>query len=137
MADVMVVDDDDVAREIIRHMLEERGHRVDEAADGQAALAALEGGARPHCVVLDLMMPHVGGVDVLRRMRGDDRWRGIAVILMTALDEGQEVDQARACGFGRHFVKAYWHVGDLLQAIEHLTGDPAGRGLAESTANTN
>jgi CheY-like chemotaxis protein len=125
MADVLLVDDDDVAREIVRRMVERGGHRVEEAGDGEAALAALEAGRVPDCIILDLMMPRVGGVDVLRRIRGDARWSAIPVVLMTALDDGQELEQARACGFRRHFVKAYWHAEDLLGAIEHSTSGVA------------
>jgi CheY-like chemotaxis protein len=122
MASVLLVDDDDVARHIVHRMIERAGHQVEEAGDGEAALAALERGLLPDCVVLDLMMPRVGGVDVLRRMRSDPRWQNVPVVLMTALDQGAEVEAARQMGFRRHFLKAYWHAGELLKAIEHSIG---------------
>jgi len=121
MAAVFLVDDGDVSRQIVRKMIERAGHHVDEASDGEAALAALDRGLRPDCVVLDLMMPRLDGVSVLRRMTGDPRWSSIPVLLMTSLDAGREVEEARSLGFRRHFVKAYWHVGDLLQTIDHAT----------------
>lgn len=133
MAAVLLVDDDDVARHIVRRMIERDGHSVLEADDGEAALAALEQGPPPDCIVLDLMMPRVGGVDVLRRMRSDPRWQQIPVVLMTALNDGREVEEARAMGFRRHFVKAYWHAGDLLQSIGHATG--TARESAPATAS--
>ena len=119
MAAILVVDDDDVSRHIVRRMLERAGHQVEEAADGEAAITALEGGLRPDCMVLDLMMPRLSGVDVLRRLRNDARWQDVPVVLMTALDQGSEVEAARQMGFRRHFLKAYWHAGDLVSAIEH------------------
>jgi CheY-like chemotaxis protein len=119
MALILLVDDDEVARHIVRRMLERAGHRVEEAGDGEAAVAALEGGLVPDCMVLDLMMPRMGGVDVLRRVRGDARWQNVPVVLMTALDQGAEVESARQMGFRRHFLKAYWHADDLLKAINH------------------
>lgn len=124
MAAVLLVDDDDVARRIVRWMIERNGHTVTEAGDGGTAISMLEQGAQPDCIVLDLMMPNVGGVDVLRRMRDEPRWQHIPVVLMTALKDGREVEEARAIGFSRHFVKAYWHTGDLLQTIGHATGAP-------------
>ena len=117
MASILLVDDDEVSRYVVRKMIERDGHQVAEAGDGEAALAAMDAGLLPDCIVLDLMMPRVGGVDVLRRVRSDERWRQIPVLLMTSLDDGPEVDQARTMGFRRHFVKAYWHAGDLLQTI--------------------
>jgi CheY-like chemotaxis protein len=125
MAAVLLVDDDDVARHVVRLMIERAGHEVQEAEDGEAALAALEQGPAPDCVVLDLMMPRCGGVDVLRRMRNDPRWQHIPVVLMTALNDGREVEEARAMGFRRHFIKAYWHAGDLIQTIGHAAGAAA------------
>jgi CheY-like chemotaxis protein len=121
MATVLLVDDDDVARLVVRRMIERDGHNVVEAGDGQAALDRLFAGLQPDCIVLDLMMPTLGGVDVLRRLSTDRRWSHIPVLLMTALNEGREVDEARAIGFRRHFVKAYWHMGDLLRTIENAT----------------
>lgn len=121
MAAILLVDDDEVSRHVVRRMIEHDGHQVEEAGDGEAALAALETGMLPDCIVLDLMMPRVGGVGVLRRVRGDPRWRHIPVLLMTSLDQGREVEEARNIGFQRHFLKAYWHVGDLLQTIHHAT----------------
>jgi CheY-like chemotaxis protein len=137
MAAILLVDDDDVARHVVRRMIERDGHQVSEAPDGQAALHVLGSGPLPDCVVLDLMMPHVGGVDVLRHMRNDPRLRHIPVVLMTALNDGQEVEAARAIGFDRHFVKAYWHAGDLLQTIGHATRTPvaASAGVAAAIAN--
>jgi len=124
MAAILLVDDDDVARHIVRRMLERAGHNVEEAGDGEAAIAALEGGLKPDCMVLDLMMPRVSGVDVLRRIRNDARWQDVPVVLMTALDQGSEVEAARQMGFRRHFLKAYWHAGDLVSAIEHTITPP-------------
>jgi CheY-like chemotaxis protein len=136
MADVLLVDDDEMAREIVKRMLLRAGHDVREASDGAEALNSLDrGGAAPDCIVLDLMMPGVGGLEVLRRVREDARFRDVPVVLMTALSEGAEVEQARACGFGRHFVKAYWHVGELLQAIAHLAGGASRRAAVAVAAN--
>ena len=134
MAAILVVDDDEVSRHIVRRMLERAGHHVQEAEDGEAAISALEAGMRPDCMVLDLMMPKVSGVDVLRRIRNDERWQGVPVVLMTALDQGSEVEAARQMGFRRHFLKAYWHAGDLVSAIEH-TITPAPDAAAATVAH--
>ena len=132
MALILLVDDDEVARHIVHRMLERAGHQVAEAEDGEAALAALEAGLLPDCMVLDLMMPRMSGVDVLRRVRGDARWQDVPVVLMTALDQGTEVEAARQMGFRRHFLKAYWHAGDLLNAINHSV--PTGSSAVGATS---
>lgn len=124
MSSVLLVEDDATSRELMKTVLERAGHEVNEAADGAAALAALEEGVCPDVMILDLMMPRISGVDVLRRVRTDQRWQNLPVMLMTALDQDPQVDAARSLGFRRHFRKAYWHIGDLLKEVARIGRDP-------------
>ncbi|MDN5856691.1 MAG: response regulator, partial [Actinomycetia bacterium] len=66
---VLVVDDDERVRTVVSWQLEADGYAVAQAADGAAALEQIASD-RPDLVVLDLSMPGVGGLDVLRRVRG-------------------------------------------------------------------
>ncbi len=77
---VLVVDDEPMVREVVTAYLRREGFRVVEAADGRAALELLSAGA-PDLVVLDLMLPHVDGYEVMRRLR---RTSDVPVILLTA-----------------------------------------------------
>ena len=83
---VLVVDDEDRIREIVRGYLEADGFDVAEARDGEAALHAARDW-HPDLVVLDVMMPGIDGIEVLRRLRTTSE---IPVILLTARSE--EVD---------------------------------------------
>ena len=65
MPHVLVVDDDTAIRQMLRLVLEDEGYAVREAMDGIEALAALRVSARPLVVLLDLMMPRLGGDGVL------------------------------------------------------------------------
>lgn len=73
MARVLVVDDDEALREIARLVLEEAGYRVEEAPSGAAALTLLRACREPMVVLLDLIMPQMGGMEVLRRVPHDAR----------------------------------------------------------------
>ncbi|HWK15936.1 MAG TPA: response regulator transcription factor [Solirubrobacteraceae bacterium] len=86
---VLVVDDEPTIAEVVARYLERAGYRTRVAADGVQALeaAALQ---RPDLVVLDLMLPGIDGLEVMRRLRDQDRER-IAVILLTA--KGEESDR--------------------------------------------
>jgi two-component system response regulator ResD len=86
---VLVVDDEPTIAEVVARYLERAGYHTRVAADG---LEALEAAARqrPDLVVLDLMLPRVDGLEVMRRLREQDRER-IAVILLTA--KGEESDR--------------------------------------------
>ena len=92
-AQVLVVDDDWKTRDVLRRMLAKEGWTVAEASNGREAISLLERG-RPVLVLLDLMMPEMDGFEVLERMRLDEDWRDIPVIIVTAKDLTRaEVDQ--------------------------------------------
>ncbi|HWF74820.1 MAG TPA: response regulator transcription factor [Solirubrobacteraceae bacterium] len=86
---VLVVDDEPTIAEVVARYLERAGYRTRVAADGAAAIEAAAH-QRPDLVVLDLMLPRVDGLEVMRRLREQDRER-IAVILLTA--KGEEADR--------------------------------------------
>ena len=71
---VLIVDDDQRVRTVVAWQLEADGFAVTEAGDGAAALAQIEHD-RPDLVVLDLSLPGVGGLDVLRRVREAEEGR--------------------------------------------------------------
>lgn len=89
---VLVVDDDPVMRELAVGLLRSSGYTVEVAIDGQAALDRLERDTDFALVTLDLSMPRLDGVDVLRRLRGAVATAGVPVIVLTgADDEASEV----------------------------------------------
>jgi DNA-binding NtrC family response regulator len=95
MPDILLVEDKESLRRVLRLTLESAGHTVTEAADARAALNEIS--AAPHKLVLtDLRMPHGSGLDVLRAARAADG--GIPVIVMTAFGSIDEAVQAMKDG---------------------------------------
>lgn len=86
---VLVVDDEPTIAEVVARYLERSGYRTQIATDGLQAIASAAR-HRPDLVVLDLMLPGLDGLEVMRRLRDQDRDR-IAVILLTA--KGEESDR--------------------------------------------
>jgi two-component system response regulator ResD len=86
-ARVLVVDDEPIVRDVLSRYLSREGFEVEVAADGQAALDLFEA-IRPELIVLDLMLPGIDGLEVLRRIRSQN---GGAVIMLTA--RGEEKDR--------------------------------------------
>ena len=83
-ARVLVVDDDPQLREALTRALELDGYAVETASNGVKALEAISG-HRPDVMVLDVMMPYVGGLDVCRTLR--DRKDRLPILVLTARDE--------------------------------------------------
>lgn len=85
MAAVVLVEDDPDTREVVRALLEEEGYQTAVAADGQEAIDHLAACHDLPCLVLlDLLMPRVGGVAVLRWMRTQPRLANVPVAVISA-----------------------------------------------------
>ncbi|MGH7251376.1 MAG: response regulator transcription factor [Nitrospiraceae bacterium] len=85
MATIMVVDDEPMVRNLLSQFLTLRGYRVRGAKDGPDALALLKQ-EHPQLVILDLYMPGMNGVDVLRQLRAND-YKGSVIALSASQDE--------------------------------------------------
>ncbi len=85
MATIMVVDDEPMVRNLLSQFLTLRGYRVRTAKDGPDALALLKQ-EHPQLIILDVYMPGMNGVDVLRQLRGND-YKGSVIALSASQDE--------------------------------------------------
>ena len=83
MAKLLLVDDSRAVTDALSRVLETYGHEVDVASSGEAALASLER-ALPDLVVLDLMLPGIGGAEVLHVIRGAGRTRTLPVVILSS-----------------------------------------------------
>ena len=82
---VLVVDDDQVSRELVGQLLQKEGWTVVKAENGKVAFDRLDE-TSPDLILLDLMMPEMDGFEFAHRLRGDSRWRNIPVLVVTAKD---------------------------------------------------
>ena len=95
---MLVADDEPHIGRIIKMKLEQGPFRVTLVYDGQEAMEALEREPDIGLVLLDVMMPRLTGLDVLAKMRADDRFKDVPCIVLTAA--GQEAQQRRALSLG-------------------------------------
>lgn len=96
-AHVLVVDDEPDIAALVAYHLARDSYRVQTVSTGRDALRALEAEI-PDLVLLDLMLPGVSGLDVLREMRRHDAWREVPVILLTA--RAEETDRLEGLRLG-------------------------------------
>jgi signal transduction histidine kinase/CheY-like chemotaxis protein len=103
--DVLVVEDNADAREMLRALLELGGHRVRTAEDGEAGVAAVET-FRPEVVLVDLGLPKLDGYEVARRIRARAAGgRRPLLVALTGYGLAEDRDRALAAGFDAHVVK--------------------------------
>jgi CheY-like chemotaxis protein len=110
---ILVVDDDPINRKILSLSLESEGHRVKSAADGVRALKMLQD-EPVDIVLLDVLMPEMDGLEVLRHMKADGKLRHLPVIVISALDEMETVVRCIEMGAEDYLSKPFDRV--LLRA---------------------
>ena len=100
---VLIVDDDPTMRRLMQAVLEREGFAVAQADGGQAALDRVASGLAPDVVILDLVMPHMSGIETLKAMRGE----GLTapVVVLTATGGVDVVVQAMQAGAQDFFIK--------------------------------
>ena len=103
---ILIADDEPLMTELLEFRLGARGYKTVVAHDGREALAKLDE-ARPDAVVLDAMMPVHDGFEVLRRMRANQAYADIPVIMLTARRGEQDVLGALELGANDYLVKPF------------------------------
>ncbi len=122
---VLVVEDDPSVRGLLQTLLSAEGYEVVTASDGLAGLVKATS-SRPSLILLDLMMPDLGGVRVLEEMRDDPELADIPVIVVTGkIDAIPSMRQL--LGEENVFLKPF-AVGELLSRVAEVTGGPDGGG---------
>jgi len=94
---ILVVDDMPANRELLRALLEPMGFEVAEASDGEAAIACVEKG-HPHLVLMDMVMPGIGGIEATRRLRQAHPAKELAIVGVSASAFREEKEQFLSAG---------------------------------------
>lgn len=103
---LLVADDDPDIRDLVTFKLTQAGYAVAAYPDGASAWAAFSEHP-PALALLDVMMPGLSGLDVLRKAREDARTASVPVILLTARSRDVDVDDGFACGATDYVIKPF------------------------------
>jgi CheY-like chemotaxis protein len=115
---VLVVDDDDVIRQLITVNLELEGFDVVTATDGQDALDKVKDAA-PHVVTLDVMMPRIDGWEAAARLRQDPDTAHIKVILLSARAQEADIQRGESIGVDAYLTKPF-DPDELIDTVRRL-----------------
>ena len=127
---ILLVDDDPDCRLIIRDTIENAGisEQIFEVSSGEEALAftrresPFEGVPRAGLIYLDIEMPGLNGMEILRLLKSDEKTRDIPVVMMTAIDEEEEKRESAFYGANSYCVKPSNHyklIETVLKATEY------------------
>ncbi len=113
--DILIVDDNEQNLELIEAYLEDVGASLRTAKDGLEALAKVQQ-QLPDLILLDVMMPHMSGFQVCRKLKASDSTRHIPIVIVTALGEVSDIERAKEIGADDYLVKPV-NKPDLIERV--------------------
>ena len=121
MAKLFIAEDDPLMSRMYERAFRLGGHELTMAGDGEEALASLEKmDPKPSLIMLDVMMPKVSGFDVLRKIKVDDKLKGIPVILLTNLAGAQDVEKGLELGAVMYLIKSQYNPKQVVEKVEEI-----------------
>jgi CheY-like chemotaxis protein len=120
MTRVLIVDDDDVIRQLISVNLALEGFEVATAVDGRDCLDRV-GAVAPDAVILDVMMPRMDGYATAERLRADPATRDLRLVLLSARTQERDIARGEALGVDAYLAKPF-DPDELVATVRRLTG---------------
>lgn len=119
MPNALVIDDSRAMRILLRDALRGIGYDVDEAENGSAAIFRLDDGMARDVALVDWNMPVMNGLEFIRAVRADSRFRGMRLLVITSETEADQVLTALAAGADEYLMKPFTHE-TLIGKLEML-----------------
>lgn len=116
---ILLVEDEKVLRTILSKALENRGFEVSEAVDGKEALEKARE-IRPDVILLDIILPSMYGLDVLREFKRDEELFSIPVIIISNLGDDEEINKAMRLGAEDYLIKAHFTINQIVEKIQQV-----------------
>lgn len=103
----LVVEDDDQIGYLLRFILEREGYTVHVAPDGRVAQKFIQDSPAPALVTLDVLLPHVNGIELLLAIRAKAQWKDVPVLMLTAKAQEKDIVRALESGASDYIVKPF------------------------------
>ena len=120
MKKLLIVDDEDGLRSLVRMTLDSEGYQILEAQEGGHALE-LARAHHPDLVLLDVMLPDLSGFEICRQIKSDPLMASTTVLMLTAKAQESDLGEAEAAGADGYFVKPFSPIA-LMQRGEAILG---------------
>ncbi len=120
---ILIVEDEDSLSEVLQDRFENEDFEVFVAKDGDEGLKlALD--KKPDVILLDILMPKLDGLSMLKNLRTYEQGKNIRVIVTTNVNDSKEVHEALALGARDFLVKSDWVLSDLVESVRNQLDEP-------------
>ncbi|OHA66413.1 MAG: hypothetical protein A2672_01270 [Candidatus Wildermuthbacteria bacterium RIFCSPHIGHO2_01_FULL_49_22b] len=117
MKTILFIEDESALQKTVGDVLSDEGYKVLSALDGEAGLR-LAKGKTPNLILLDLVLPKLTGFEVLEKLQADEKTKRIPVIVLTNLENLQDVQRATELGATTYLVKANYELAEVVEKVK-------------------
>ncbi len=118
---ILIVEDEDIIVDLLQKKLSQEGYEISIARDGESGLKTMRQ-AKPDLVLLDIIMPRMGGFEVLEEMRKDEALKKIPVIVVSNSGQPVEIDKAQALGAKDWLIKTEFDPKEVIEKVVKQIG---------------
>jgi DNA-binding response OmpR family regulator len=119
---ILFIEDESALQKTFGDLLASRGYDMISALDGKAGVE-LAGTEKLDLILLDLVLPKLHGLDVLKRLKEDEKTKSIPIVILTNLEGIKDVDKALELGATTYLVKAQYTLEEVFEKIKKVLGD--------------
>lgn len=117
---ILLVEDDNFLSELLSKKLIESEAQVTRAANGEEAINIIKTNPRFDLILLDLMLPKVGGFEVMEAINSDEKVKGTPVIILSNLGQKNDVEKGVSLGAKKFLVKAILSLDEIVDAASEI-----------------
>lgn len=118
---VLIVEDEEIILNLLQKKLTQEGYEVSVARDGEEGLKAMLL-TKPDLILLDVIMPKVGGFEVMEEMRKDEELKQIPVIIVSNSGQPVEIDKAKSLGVKDWLIKTEFDPQEVVDKVANQIG---------------
>ena len=113
---ILLVEDDSFVADIYQTKIVKEGFEVVLAENGLEAIKKLES-VIPDLILLDIVMPYMDGIEVLKKIKADNKWKTIPIILLTNLSEKEKIEEALGLGANDYLIKSHFTPSEVISKV--------------------
>ena len=117
---ILLVEDDNFLSELLSKKLIESQANVLRAANGEEAIAMLKANPKFDLILLDLMLPKIGGFEVMEAINADEKIKGTPIIILSNLGQKNDVEKGVSLGAKKFLVKAILSLDEIVDAAAEI-----------------
>lgn len=117
---ILLVEDDNFLSELLSKKLVESQATVTRAANGEEAISFVKANPKYDLILLDLMLPKIGGFEVMEAINADEKAKGTPIIILSNLGQKNDVEKGVSLGAKKFLVKAILSLDEIVDAASEI-----------------